>query len=167
MIGSCLKNKNLLTVDKVNIKDYHFSDDWSLILNAYTFELFTKEKNCCVEYMVVILFYSCLPCQFFAKLHIIMPPCLGSTTFLLFPAKMVTKLDISPFKKQNQVQLWYLCISAVFDQEGKINDLISWVTNYSLILVWNSALICNFTCEITNMSWQPSCCLSAKVAARF
>ena len=34
--------------------------------------------------------------------------------------------------------------------------IISWVTNYSLILGGNSGLIYNFTCEITKMPWQRS-----------
>ena len=34
--------------------------------------------------------------------------------------------------------------------------LISWVTNYSLILGRNSGLIYNFTGEITKLPWQPS-----------
>ena len=109
-----MSEKQKLMVNKVNIKDYHFSDDLSLIYSTCTSELFTKEKNCCVEYMVVKLFYSCLPCQFFAKIHIILPPYFGSTTFLFCPTKMVTKLDICSFKKQNHEQLWYLCFSTVF-----------------------------------------------------
>ena len=36
----------------------------------------------------------------------------------------------------------------------KIMKLISWVTNYSLILARNSALIYNFTCEIIKLPWQ-------------
>ena len=39
-----MSEKQKLMVNKVNIKDYHFSDDLSLIYSACTFELFTKEK---------------------------------------------------------------------------------------------------------------------------
>ena len=50
---------------------------------------------------------------------------MGSTTFLFCPTKMVTKLDVCPFKKQNHEQLSYLCFRTVFFQEGKIiNDQI-------------------------------------------
>ena len=38
--------------------------------------------------------------------------------------------------------------------QKKIISIISWVTNYSLILARNSALIYNFTCEITKLPWQ-------------
>ena len=45
-----------------------------------------------------------------------------------------------------------------------INLIISWVTNYSLILARN--LIYNFTCEITEVLWQRFLYLSAKMAPR-
>ena len=42
------------------------------------------------------------------------------------------------------------------------------MTNYSLILAqYISAIICNFTCEITKLPWQPSVRLSVKMATKF
>ena len=39
--------------------------------------------------------------------------------------------------------------------------------NYSSSWREISALICNFTCEITKLPWQPSIRLSAKMATKF
>lgn len=52
-------------MDKVNIKDYHFSGDLSLIHSACTFELFTKEKKklllCWVYGGKIVLLMFALP----------------------------------------------------------------------------------------------------------
>ena len=48
-----------------------------------------------------------------------------------------------------------------------LSILISWMTNYSLILSEISTLIYNFTCETTKLQWQGFLYLSAKMASRF
>ena len=45
--------------------------------------------------------------------------------------------------------------------------VISWLTNYSLILARNFSVKNNFTREITKLLWQPFLYLSAKMASRF
>ena len=52
----------------------------------------------------------------------------------------------------------------------QIITIISYVTNYSLILARNFSINlqfhCNFTCEITKLPWQPSAPLSVKMAMK-
>ena len=58
-----MSEKKKLMVNKVNIKDYHFSDDLSLIYSTCTSELFTKEKKflCWVYGGKIVLVMFALP----------------------------------------------------------------------------------------------------------
>ena len=57
-------------------------------------------------------------------------------------------------------------------RQGKILScivlvIISYVTNYSLILARNFSFNCNFTCEITKLPWQRAVRLRFKMATKF
>ena len=48
-------------------------------------------------------------------------------------------------------------------------DIYNIIGDELLLNFWReiSVIICNFTCEITKLPWQPSACLSVKMATKF